>query len=339
MVANLAASSHATVTENARIKIHRDTWRRTVFRASRAVRRKTRARQVLAPGESLKLTIPGMLLASARARMVRHQKLKKCSTGTGHLLGIRTHDHARFRWANARRGENPRSHIYDAHTAHAYRGFILLVAQGWDCNAIQAGCVKHSCTRGDRNFVSVDRKFDECGAAHAGLEAIAAIFGRLSAVKQMPDGHSRRDKCASTSSRKCFSTDEIGAGTTCPRPQIEVSRRASESSSIRLISFEDPSPMVHPVSRSTIFCEPTLHGTHLPQDSLRKNRVAFSAMSNMHVPSAQTTSAPEPSMEPASASDLKSNRTSAMDAGRYPDEGPDGAKPFSFFPLERPPAY
>ena len=110
-----------------------------------------------------------------------------------------------------------------------------------DRDAVELSLI-HIC--GDRNFVSVDRKFDECGAAHAGLEAIAAIFGRLSAVKQMPDGHSRRDKCASTSSRKCFSTDEIGAGTTCPRPQIEVSRRASESSSIRLISFEDPSPMV-----------------------------------------------------------------------------------------------
>ena len=91
-----------------------------------------------------------------------------------------------------------------------------------------------------------------------------------------------------------------------------------------------PLPCVQPVRISTIFCEPTRQGTHLPQDSLRKNFTAFRAMSSMQRPSAQTTIAPEPSIEPTAASDLKSSRTSTIEAGRYPDEGPDGANAFSF---------
>jgi len=55
---------------------------------------------------------------------------------------------------------------------------------------------------------------------------------------------------------------------------------------------------------------PTRQGTHLPHDSFLKKRWAFSAMSSMHVPSAQTTIAPEPSIEPAWSSALKSSATS-----------------------------
>ena len=80
------------------------------------------------------------------------------------------------------------------------------------------------------------------------------------------------------------------------------------------------------------------HGTHLPHDSLRKNFTAFKAMSSMQRPSAHTTIAPDPSIDPMAASDLKSSRTSTFEAGRYPDEGPDGANAFSFFPSTIPPA-
>src|SRR5579864_6133808 len=130
----------------------------------------------------------------------------------------------------------------------------------------------------------------------------------------------------------------MGTGTTWPNPQIDVSRRAFASSSIRARSDEAPSPRVQPVRISTSFCEPIRHGTHLPHDSLRKNLLALRAMSSMHAESSQTTSAPEPSMEPASASDLKSMWTSAIEAGRYPEEGPEGAKDFNSRPSGGPPA-
>src|SRR5262245_6100118 len=56
----------------------------------------------------------------------------------------------------------------------------------------------------------------------------------------------------------------------------------------------------------------------------------------MQVESSQTTMAPDPSMEPASANALKSSRTSTIDAGKYPDDGPDGANAFSVCPPRTP---
>src|SRR5579863_8017932 len=119
---------------------------------------------------------------------------------------------------------------------------------------------------------------------------------------------------------------------------MEVSLRASVKSSMRAMSAADPLPCVQPVKISTIFCDPMRHGTHFPHDSLRKNFTAFSAMSSMHRPSAHTTIAPDPSIDPMAASDLKSSRTSTFDAGKYPDDGPEGANAFNFFPSTIPPA-
>src|ERR1700737_2619600 len=59
----------------------------------------------------------------------------------------------------------------------------------------------------------------------------------------------------------------------------------------------------------------------------------------MHVVSSHTTIAPEPSMEPASANALKSSRTSTIDAGKYPDDGPEGANALSARPPRIPPAF
>src|ERR1700690_428810 len=58
----------------------------------------------------------------------------------------------------------------------------------------------------------------------------------------------------------------------------------------------------------------------------------------MQVVSSQTTIAPDPSIDPASASALKSSRTSTIEAGKYPDDGPDGANAFSALPPRIPPA-
>src|SRR6266705_2694954 len=66
---------------------------------------------------------------------------------------------------------------------------------------------------------------------------------------------------------------------------------------------------------STSLALPTRHGTHLPHDSLRKNRTLLRAMSSMQVPSAHTTMAPEPSIEPAFCSEAKSSETPVVDAG------------------------
>src|SRR5262245_28083267 len=104
------------------------------------------------------------------------------------------------------------------------------------------------------------------------------------------------------------------------------------------MSFGPRRPFVHSVSISAIFVEPVRHGTHLPHDSLRKNRTEFSAMSSMHARSSHTTMAPEPTVAPAAVMAFQSRGRSSIDAGRYPPAGPDGAYDFSVRPGATPPA-
>src|SRR5271167_4733199 len=59
----------------------------------------------------------------------------------------------------------------------------------------------------------------------------------------------------------------------------------------------------------------------------------------MQVESSQTTIAPEPSIDQASANALKSSRTSTIDAGKYPEDGPEGANAFNPRPPRIPPEF
>src|SRR5271156_3151475 len=275
--------------------------------------------------------------------MIGHQQLNQRVPRALHSVGGGVHHHARFHGTNARCRVHARAHVHHADAANADGLFVLLMAQRGNRDVMHPSGVEYRGSGRDGNFSSVNRKLYQRAGAHVRTCLTAAkLCAALSLVPtphgQTPAGQFRCKICASTSARKCFSTEAIGAGTTCPSPQIEVSRNAPESSSISAMSAAEPFPSVQPVNISTNFCEPTRQGTHLPHDSLRKNCVEFRAMSSMQRSSAHTTSAPEPSIEPASASDLKSSRTSAMDADKYPEDGPEGANPFSFFPSAMPPA-
>src|SRR5271156_5202055 len=344
ILANIAAAADAAVAQNARIEIHRDAHRGIVRAATRGARRITRCGNLLLLGQRFQLAIARLPFARARAGMIGHQQLNQRVPRALHSLGGSVHHHARLYGANARCRVHARAHVHHAHAANADGLFVLLMAQRGDADVVHARGVEYSGSGGDRDFPSVNREFYKRAGAHARTCFAAAKLCAALSLVPTPHGQTRAGQlrcktCDSTSPRKCFSTEAIGAGTTCPNPQIEVSRNAPESSSINATSAAEPFPSVQPVNISTNFCEPTRQGTHLPQDSLRKNCVEFSAMSSMQRSSAHTTRAPEPSIEPASANDLKSNRTSAMDAGKYPEDGPDGANPFSVFPSAMPPPY
>ena len=72
-------------------------------------------------------------------------------------------------------------------------------------------------------------------------------------------------------------------------------------------------PLVHAVRISVSFADPVRHGTHLPQDSLRKNRTEFNAMSSMHARSSQTMMAPDPTVAPAWDIAFQSSGRSSID--------------------------
>src|SRR5262249_13681567 len=84
--------------------------------------------------------------------------------------------------------------------------------------------------------------------------------------------------------------------------------------------------------------EPTRQGTHLPHDSSRKNRSTFVAAANRSVPSAITTSPPEPSIDPASPSAARSSGTSSWTGPRKFDDAPPGWNAATFLPPDTPPA-
>ena len=312
-------SSHpqdAAIAQDARFKIHSNAERGIISGAFRITPRETRCDNIVFFCEGFEFAITGMLLPRAGTGMVRHQHLDEGAPCFTNFVRGSVHYHARFNRAHAGGREYARADIHHADTADAHGCFVLLMAQGGDGDVVHPGGIEYRGSRGDGNFFAVDRGI-RLGPAHACLKAAWESAGDGKLLKQAPEGLWRRDMCASISSRKCFSTDEIGAGTTCPRPQMEVNRRVSESSSIRAKSPAEPSPRAHPARRSTTTA--ILRDTEriFRNDSLRKNCVALrEPPSSMQVPSAQTTRAPEPSIEPASASALKSSRTSAMDAGR-----------------------
>ena len=137
-------------------------------------------------------------------------------------------------------------------------------------------------------------------------------------------------------SRVTLSTGPIA---TCPSPQIDVSRSVSSSPSSCSRTSSSPRPCsIISSSMACALCEPTRHGTHLPHDSLRKKRSTLVPAASRSVPSATATRAPEPSIEPFSASGSKSSGTSSASGPRKFDEAPPGWNARSSAPPAIPPA-
>src|SRR5262249_28103487 len=93
-----------------------------------------------------------------------------------------------------------------------------------------------------------------------------------------------------------------------------------------------------PRSSVCAFVEPTRQGTHLPHDSLRKNRSTLVDAASRSVPSASTTRAPEPSMVPAFANGPKSSTRSSWSGPMKFDEAPPGCTAPTSAPPVTPPA-
>src|SRR5436190_21298391 len=94
------------------------------------------------------------------------------------------------------------------------------------------------------------------------------------------------------SSRKYLNTQVSGFGAACPRPQIEASRIAVDSSVNNASSHG-------PVAISlTAFSVPARHGVHWPQLSSSKKRIRFSATAFMSSWSDRITTAWEPTKQP-----------------------------------------
>src|SRR4051812_21726712 len=235
--------------------------------------------------------------------MVRHQQLDHTFA---HILDrgrIRDHLQSGLYRAYARSRIRSRARIHHAEAARSYRRFILLMAQRRNWDVVHSRRVEDGGPGGHDDLFAVDGQRNGRILLHQFL-------------KQTSPTQRRCCKCSSICSGKCLITESTGTGAICPRPHIEAVLSTSESSLSSGIWSGENFPCVQAVIMSTIFCVPTRHGTHLPQLSLRKNRIAFNAMSSMHVPSAQAITALDPTMDPAFESAPHSIGVSAILAGR-----------------------
>ena len=98
---------------------------------------------------------------------------------------------------------------------------------------------------------------------------------------------------------------------TWPRPQIDAISIVSDSSPIRFSRSGGALRVMTSSMRSTIFCDPVRHGTHLPHDSLRKNCTQLRACSTMSLRSSYTTKA-APNIDPMAPSVAESSGRSRM---------------------------
>jgi len=117
---------------------------------------------------------------------------------------------------------------------------------------------------------------------------------------------------------KYLTTHAIGFGAACPRPQMDASAIACDS------SFKSGTSQRSCAISPTAFSVPTRHGVHCPQDSSAKKRIRLSAASRALSRSERMMTAAEPMKHPNGCSVSKSSGMLSIDAGRMPPEAPPG---------------
>src|SRR5262249_29263914 len=140
---------------------------------------------------------------------------------------------------------------------------------------------------------------------------LPALISLALRCHQLPSGFD-------SSSGKYFKTHNSGFGAACPRPQIDASRMAAESSS-KSLTFQGPLAI-----NLAAFSVPARQGVHWPQLSSSKNFIRFNAAALMSSLSERITTACEPTKQPYFSRVPKSSGISAIEDGRMPPEGPPG---------------
>ena len=158
VVPNLIAAADAAIAEDAGFVIDRDGQGGIVVSARRAAPGKARLLDPGLRGQTLQFAVAGMLLPRAGRGMVGHQQFQQSPANAQHRLGVRLHRHPGFGLTNAGGGIDSLAHVHDANAAYAHRIFILLVTQGGNRNAVDAGGVENGGALRDGHRRAVDRQ-------------------------------------------------------------------------------------------------------------------------------------------------------------------------------------
>ena len=180
-----------------------------------------------------------------------------------HLAGAGLHRHAGLNLPNAGRGIDALPDIHHANAADSDRIFVLLVAErgnGDPCiRAASKIVVPAGTVTGAPSIVS-------CTLAAKAVE----LMRDSRWAKQTPAVHWRRSEvfvdyvAEMLQHRRNRNRNHLAESAN--RSQLH---RAGKFVEQLPVGAGGAVPSVHPVSISTIFCEPMRQGTHLPQDSLR----------------------------------------------------------------------
>ncbi len=142
--------------------------------------------------------------------------------------------------------------------------------------------------------------------------------------------------CASYSFLKYLIVESTGLGADWPRPQRDVAIISLLKSISVSISPISPRPSVISVSKSSITLVPTLHGTHLPQDSSAVNSRKNLAVLTIQVLSSITTIPPDPTIAPVFSMASYVTGISRNSSGMQPPEGPPNCTALNFLPFCKP---
>ena len=230
VVAQIRAGAHAAVAQNAGGVIDQNGERRIVLAAADFAHRIARVRDAIIMRQFFQFAIGGALLADARRGMVGDQHLQQSLARLAHRLAVSADHHAGIGAADAGGGVGALVDIHYAHAANADGRFILLVAKNRNVDAVHARGIENRGAGGNGDFFAVNGEGDGTGRC-------ARIGHQFLSILQTPAGQRPLTMCSSTSWAKCLSTDSMGAGTICPKPQMEVCFRAWQSSPTMVISW------------------------------------------------------------------------------------------------------
>src|SRR5262249_47425522 len=259
-------------------------------------------------------------------RLVGQQQLDHhAARGLG-AVGLRLDFHAGRRRADAARCKHALA--FDLHHADAAVPIGAIaglgqVAQVRELDVEAARGTKDRLAGADVDFAAVDAEGVGFPAwvcvhrltislrPHRPRRGLHPLLRRKHPYHQLPSGFS-------SSSGKYLNTLSSGLGAAWPRPQMEASRIASDSSVNNALSQG-------PVAISlTAFSVPARQGVHCPQLSSSKKRIRLSATAFISSLSDRITTACDPTKQPYFSKVPKSSGSSAIEAGRIPPEAPPG---------------
>ena len=163
--------------------------------------------------QPFEFAISRLFLSRARRGMIGHQQLEQGLARMQDFVRMGDDFHAGFDRAHARSRKDACAGVHNTQAANAHRRLVLQVAQRGNVDAAHPSRLEDRRAVWHAHGFPIDREVNHprrCGRTgpiHGRIPTRWASPAHDRAVKHTPLGHCPCSTCASTSARKCFSTD------------------------------------------------------------------------------------------------------------------------------------